>query len=454
MQRRVIVVVVVLLGMVIGAGSVFAQGGDGVPEPQAPPDGTNLPVQEIEFATLFGADEGWTSGGSPDQQLEYEVTPDGMAVRSLGEGGIGSIPVPALNLDNAYTEITITVDSCSSPESALLFFTRVRPSENAQTNDAFVYVNQCNGAYRARGLVDNQILEVAVSGTATSLVVGETYTIGYLVSGNQSAWYINGEEIVQFDIPEGASQSSGFIAPGAQLGIEYTLNSWAVWTLKNTGENIVAFPEEEAPDTPDNTTDADASADDPLSRNELGDVIYDPPFSAPTSIPLGLHHEVAAFLIDNSLLNLYNTGESGILRFADVDASNYYMQVNFEVRDCADSSTIGFVWHADEEFSSYSALDVTCDGRFEAYVVTEGEAGEPLAAGQFEPELTALNSVSLGVYVQGDTVYLYVEGQLLESYTDAAFDSGQVGLRLAAGDGSRMDILASDLLVFDVPSGE
>lgn len=448
MRRQVFVGVVAIFAALLMVFPAWGQNGDDVPQPEAPPEGTNLPVQEVIFETTFPSEEGWPSESSPDEQISYEVTAEGYAVTSAAEGGIGSIPVVNLNIDNFYTEFTLTIDGCDSTASALLFFTRVLPSNATQTNDSFVYVNQCDGTYRARGLVDNSILDVAVSGQSMSLDEGATYTIGYLVSGNQSAWYINGQEIAQFEIPAGAARNSGALAPGAQLGISYTLSNWRIWALKNSGENV----EDPASTTDPGGTDEAVSGDDPLQRGELGAIVYDPPFTAPTTIPLGLHHDVAAFLVGSDSVNLYNTASSGILTFEDVTGSNYYIQVDFQVRDCSETSTIGFVWHATEDFSSYDAFVVACDGSYEAYSVVDGVAGEPVTVGALNLALTDVQLASLGVYVDGSMVYLYAGGQLIESFTDDTLASGLAGLWLASGDDdTRMDILATELIVYSVP---
>lgn len=441
MQRRITISVVLLILMLVAVGQVWGQGG-GDAEPEATPEGANLPIQELIFQTFFAAADGWPSEAAPDDQISYEVTADGYAVTSVAGGGIGSIPVLNQNLDDFYTEIVFTVDSCESAESALLFFTRILPNEETLTNDSFVYVNQCNGNYRARGLVGNEILEVATNGEGPALEEGQQYVIGYLLVGNQSALYVNGEEVARFVMPEGQSRRSGAIAPGAQLGFSYTLNAWRIWTLKSSGENLEDVPVLEVP-----TEDAT----DPVLAGELGEVLYDPPFTAPTNIPLGLHHEVAAFLIDNTFINLYNTQDVGILPFEGVDGSGYYMTIEFVIRDCSDTSTIGFVWHADEAYEDYEAFEIACNGVFRAFSVEGGVEGDVIISGEVQPALTELTPASLGVYVQDDTVFIYSANDLIDTYSTRS-GSGLAGLRLTTGDdGTRMDILAGELTVFDIP---
>lgn len=419
---------------------------DDVIRPVAPPDDVNLPVTELVYEADFSNADFWRAGESPDGQISFAPIDDGISVVSLPpDGGIGSLPLINLNVDDFYTEISFRVDTCSTDTSALLFFTRVLPSAmQSQSNDTFVYVVQCNGDFRARGLAGGAIGDIIVSGQTQILTEGDEYTFGILMSGNRVAWYLNQQEIAQFEIPAGASRASGSMTPGAQQGLAYTLTSWRVWALKSTGSNI------------EDVTIVETPTEDPVSAGRVGDAIYAPSFAPPTTIPLGLHHDVAAYLVGgNDTINLYNTRRPfGILTFDGVEAANYYLEVGFTIRDCGPTSSIGFVWRADADFLNYYTFEIQCDGVFRAYAVIDGIPTDEFLSGRLGGALTDITtSIQLGVYVQGDTVSIYGGNTQFASFTDSTFNSGRAGLLLSSDEetGQPMDINVTQLGAFDIP---
>lgn len=440
-----------LLGFLFALGMIlpsvaWAQDGDDVVRPVAPPDDVNLPIADVIYEADFSNSDFWRAGEAPDGQISFAPTDDGFSVVSLpSEGGIGSLPLINLNVDDFYTEISFRVETCSSDSSALLFFTRVLPSTTqSQSNDTFVYVLQCSGDFRARSLAGGEIGDVVVSGQTLPLNEGETYTFGILMAGSSVAWYLNQQEVAQFEILDGELRSSGSLTPGAQVGLAYTLTSWRVWSLKSTGSNI------------EDVTIIETPSEDPIASGSLGDVIYEPSFVPPTSIPLGLHHDVAAYLVGGGRsINLYNTRRPfGVLAFDGVDAANYYLEIEFTIRECGDTSGVGFVWRADADLLNYYAFYIQCDGVFRAYAVVDGVAGEAFVSGRLGDALTDITgSILLGVLVDGDTAYMYGGDTQFASFSDSTFTSGGAGLLLSSDEetGRPMDINVTGLSAFDVP---
>ncbi len=422
--------------------------GDDTLHPQALPDGVNPPITSIVYDADFNDSNAWQDGESPDGVLTYSPTEDGLLITSQSpDGGIGSLPFINLNIDNFYTEISFRVESCTSEQSALLMFTRVLPSiSNNQFNDAFVYVIQCSGDFRARALQNGNINDVVISGQTIPLEEGENYVMGILMAENTVAWYLNQEEVAKFEIPSNETRNSGTLTPGAQLGFQYTLQSWRVWALKSTGTNL------------EDTTiiEPTTNTDDPLANNRLGNKLYEPSFEPPSSIPLGLHHDVAAYIIGGGqALNLYNTRRPfGILAFEGIDQANYFLETAFSVRNCSETSSIGFVWRANDTFTNYYAFEVQCDGIFRAFLVEDGTETETFISRQLDVRLTDISQdIRLGVYVLDDTVYLYGDGTLFSSFSDNTLSSGHTGLLLSSDEdtGQPMDVIITDLVVFDVP---
>ena len=446
MRRLLILLLSASLLMMVPA--IFAQGGGDAPT--APPEGTNLPITELAFEADFTDTSFWPSNNSPDEILAYEVTDKGYSITSINpDAGIGIMPIININIDDFYSEVSFTVDECISDESAFLAFSRFGDTEGGTgpNSDFYVHVVQCSGAWRSRP-VTADIGPIDESGQTMRLEPGESYTLGILMVGNQNAFYLNGETIGQYEINDSPITSSGALTFGAQLGFDYTLTDWQVWAVKSTGEDIL---DPTASTSSDETVSND---DNPLLTEGAGEVLYQPSLLPPTSIPLGLHHAVATYIVDGgqSMAMYNNTVPEAILEFEGVDAADYYLEVIMRVRDCADTSTVGFAWRADEAFNNYYVYEVQCNGEFRVFSVINGEAGEILGSGLFEPTLTELDQFSIGVYALGEDIWLYIDDQVLLSFSDSTFTEGRVGLRLTSEDETqRMDILVGYLSVFALP---
>lgn len=456
MKRRLFwIVLIVVLLLPLNFSVTQGQGDGTMPDPVAPPEGSNLPIQDLVFEADFTDREFWPTGTSTDGVLSYEVTDKGYVISSVSpDAGIGLLPVIEINIDDFYSEVTFTVDQCLSDESAFLFFSRIAEGDaTGLLSDFYVYVIQCNGDWRSRPVAGGNIGEIDNNGQTLALEPGTSYSFGVLMVDNQMALYLNGEEIEQYEVDSTPLQASGALTPGAQLGFDYTLTDWRVWTVKTTGQD-------QAPDTGDNGgnegigSSGTGSEGDPVGAGLIGAALYRPSFVPPTTIPLGLDHPVAAYVIDGGeALALYNNQiPAGILQFDSVQGSDYYLEALMLVRDCADSSSVGFVWRADGALQNYYTFEVQCDGEFRVYPVIDGEAGDIIVSGRFEPALTGLGEFTMGIYTQGEDVWLYLDGDVLSTFSDSTFSEGRVGLRLASGENEqRMDILVGDLAAYALP---
>ncbi len=424
-----------LIANLVLVGTVLAQGGN---DPVAPPDDTNLPVEDIAFEADFSDSEMWEAGQSGGDQMSYGLSDSGYSmVSASADGGIGAAPPINFVTDDFYTEFTFTVDGCQIPESALLFYLRMFPEPNdPTTTDSYVVVVQCSGDYRARSVQQGNPGPIDVSGVTSGLEEGSEHVMGILMVGDTVAWFMDGEEIDTFEVTE--SRATGSLTPGAQRGFSYTITDWRIWNVKTTGSSGMLDGASQAGET--------SSGDDPVATGQLGAIIYEPPFEPPTSLPLGLHHNVAAY-VAGGLLNVYNTQAVGILPFTELEESDVYLETSFIIRDCATDSSVGFVWRATEDFSSYYAYEMQCDGTFTAYLYSDGEISEVLATGEITPApQDSDRNLTLGVYVRGDTAWVYFGTQALASFSDATLSEGQTGLLLTSGeDGTVMDVLLQSI---------
>ncbi|NDJ84439.1 MAG: hypothetical protein GYB66_01000 [Chloroflexi bacterium] len=423
---------------------VIAQGqGGGEDDPVAPPDDVRLPLVELVYTADFTDEAAWPSGQTSDGSMGFNLTPEGYSIASLDpEGGIGVANPIDLVIDDFYAEIAFTVDTCNSPDSAFLFFTRFGSSTlDPDAPASYVFVIQCSGDYRSRGLDAGEILPVTVSGQTMALEEGQEVVMGVLFVGDQVVWFLNGEELESFAIGD-AALPEGSLTAGAQLGFGYTVTDWRVWSLKSTGS---------AADTASQPTQSPPSDGDPLNQQGPGDIVYQPDFNPPTSLDYGLHNPVAAYISGDNL-TLYNTEPLAVWPLRGLDASEYYLEVPIAVRDCEDTSSVGFAFNAADDYSSYFAYQVQCDGQYRVIRVEDGTVVEELASGETGMDLRDFSrGLVLGLYLQGDTAWLYLDNQLQGSFTDSRLAGGEAGLLLASGENSRrMDVLVFNIAAFDI----
>ena len=426
--------VMVLIVGLLPVGLSLAQGGG---DPVAPPEDANLPIEDVAFEADFSDISAWESGQSAGDQMSYGLSDSGYSMESVSaDGGIGAAPAIALVTDDYYTEFRFRVDACQIAESALLFYVRMFPEPNDPTStDSYVLVLQCSGDYRARSVQLGAPGPIDVSGVTTGLDDGSEHVMGILMVGNQAVWFMDGEEIDAFEAGAGI-RTTGTLTPGAQRGLAYTITEWRVWNVKTTGSSGML----------DGGGDEPLSGEDPVTSGGLGSVIYEPSFEPPTSLALGLHHNVAAY-ITGGLLNIYNTQPSAIMPLTELESDDAYLEASFIIRDCADDSSFGFVWRASEDFSAYYAYEMQCDGTFTAYLFSDGEVAQVMAAGEITPAPQEFDrSLTLGVYVDGDAVWLYFGDRALTSFSDTTLTEGQAGLLLTSSeDGTSMDILLQSI---------
>ncbi|MCB9435744.1 MAG: hypothetical protein H6673_01965 [Anaerolineales bacterium] len=418
-----------------------AQGGDNPPPPVAPPPDTNLPLTELIFDADFNDTDFWFNGESDTETATFGLTDNGYQISSTSaENGLSFVPPLNVQIDNFYVEIGFTINDCAIPESALLFFTRLGVSTQNALN-SMVYVVQCNGSYRARPMIDSNIGPILTNGTTIALEEGNTYTMGLLMSEKNAVWYLNQTVVAEFETSNDVL-ARGFITPGVQAGLTYTLTSWRMWSLKNTTAEAVAMGASTEADNP-----TPIASDNPLAAGAIGIVLYRPTTDNPSMLPLGRANAAAAYIVGDSF-NIYNSTPSAILPFTGFEGEDYYLETVFRIRGCEDTSSAGLVWRANTDYSSYYAFQITCDGNYRATLMQDGTATE-LVSGTITPSLQdTTGNLTVSVYVKGSTAWLYFQTNLLTSFEDDTLVQGHAGLILESGvNGEKMDILANSIVV-------
>lgn len=428
---------ILLLGIM--PASVLGQGDD----PVAPPAGTDLPLVEVVYEADFTDTGEWLSGST--ENMSAENASNGYTITSLEpDGGIGLISPIDLSIDDFYAELSFTIDACQVPESALLFLTRLTPdAQNALQTDAYVFVQQCDGNYRSRAISLGTPGEIDAEGRqSASLDEGSAHIMGILMVDNSVTWYLDGAELATYDVLS-PIRANGVFTLGAQRGLSYTATAWRIWSVESSG------PAQAGPPPSGGTVEGD----DPLRQVGVGDLIYNPDLGQPGSIKLGLNQPIAAIVVGGDDVGMYNTQPTAIMEFEDVQGSDYYVEIAFATRACTDASFIGLVWRASADFDSFYVFGIQCDGSYRARLVSPSGVSEPFVTGQATPAPAPdTGGYTLGVYVQGNTAWLYYADTLIGSFSDDTLTEGGVGLLLQSDPATdkAMDIVTLSLVVAEV----
>lgn len=411
----------------------FLQAQDG-PVPAAPPEGADLPLTDLLYEADFADEDAWSPYES--EVLEAEPSADGLQVAHTNpDGGFDFVPPPPDTYAAAYTEFTFTLDTCADGNSALLFSARLADTNDILSADQYVFVLQCNGDYRSRPLANGAPASIDTRGTLSDALEPNTeHVMGILMAANEARWYVDGTEVAAYRT--GPTPIEGLMTFGAQRGVAYTVTSWRVWGVDV--EALAGDPTE------------DEALDDPLAARAFGDVLYDPAFEPPTSLTYGLHYPIARYVTPNGLA-MFNNDPTAVMLLPEVSGADYYVEMNYFTRVCPDDALTGLVWRADDDLRNFYAFGVTCDGNFRVRPVVDGVAGEVLLEGQLDGPILTSELLSIGVYVQDETVWVYADRELLGTFTDDTHSTGRTGILLQSTiDGQKMDIVVTDIGVLSV----
>lgn len=418
-------VLILLTTLIAPLTSIYAQGNGDL---LAPPAEAELPLGDLVYTADFSDGEVWPEYS--DNNLILSPTAAGFQISNTDpEEGLGLFAPTRIDYTDIYTEFSFNIDNCNDDTSAVLVTLR-----DVGFSDNYVFVLQCDGSYRSRPIIGENIGNVDRRGSADGVAVGTEHHMGMLMIGSTVTWYLDGVELENYTAR--GALDEGVITVGAQLGMEYTLTAWRVWEI-------------DSPATSGGGDNTSSTNDNPLINEEFTEILYHPEFEPPSTIIYGLHHPIARYYNPNGI-GMYNNDETAIMALTEVNAENYYFEVNYIIRSCEDDAVVGLIWRASEDLSDFYVLGVQCDGAYRSRAVIDGEAGDILTSGESIP-MVADTLLSISVYVRGDTAWLYYNQELLTSIDSTVLSAGTLGILLQSStDGATVDILVTDLIVVGV----
>jgi len=132
-------------------------------------------------------------------------------------------------------------------------------------------------------------------------------------------------------------------------------------------------------------------------------------------------------------LNIGQNDEWGIANVPSL--KNFYLELQFTTSDqCSGLDRYGVIVRAPDPNQGY-VYGFSCDGRYRLYK-WDGKRYTPIQDWKNSPHIKAgLNQTNrLGIYLNGDQIKLYANGQLLSEYSDDTFTEGHFGVFIGASE--------------------
>ncbi|MFP4323840.1 MAG: hypothetical protein ACLFTK_15405, partial [Anaerolineales bacterium] len=380
----------------------------------------------------FSNTDVWADG-SRDENLSWQVTPDGFALSSTGPNASARYaPGTDFTATDFYAELTFQPSVCPTDDSALLFNVRSDPTaERPVDATGYVFVLQCDGAHRARLVQGGDPQPVDFNGTLDAGLSLDTPSVmGIQLSGDQVAWYLNGQLLAQY--VGNPSPSAGQFVLGAQLGLQYTLQRLQIWELSGVA--------------PDTTTGP--ALDDPLRETDPGRNHVVENFADPaTPLLVGWAAELPAIRISEQLLT-HNTQPFQARLLADPPPDNFGIfatQINFQMRQCGPTGGLGLYFGESE--TNGLAVVVTCEGQIQANVIANGEPSNTLLSEQVPPIARFSGGELLQTVWVNDTLFVYYNQTLVGSFAAPDVRASRIGLAWTASEAEITRVLIDNFII-------
>ena len=133
------------------------------------------------------------------------------------------------------------------------------------------------------------------------------------------------------------------------------------------------------------------------------------------------------------------------------ELENFYLQATFITGDtCADADRYGVLVRSPDPNQGY-VYGFSCSGRYRIYA-WDGETYRPIQEWRTTSAIKAgANQTNiLGIWMVGDTIRLYANGQLLGEYSDDEFDSGRFGLFIGSPDTDNFTVYVDEVSTWDL----
>ena len=133
------------------------------------------------------------------------------------------------------------------------------------------------------------------------------------------------------------------------------------------------------------------------------------------------------------------------------EVDNFYLQATFITGDtCADADRYGVLLRAPDPSQGY-VFGFSCSGRYRLYSwdgetyrgIQEWRTSTAIRAGANQTNI-------LGVWMDGETIRLYANGQLLAEFTDDQFDAGKFGLFIGSPDTDNFTVYVDEVATWDL----
>ena len=133
------------------------------------------------------------------------------------------------------------------------------------------------------------------------------------------------------------------------------------------------------------------------------------------------------------------------------EVDNFYLQATFITGDtCADADRYGVLLRAPDPSQGY-VFGFSCSGRYRLYS-WDGETYRGIQEWRASSAIrTGANQTNiLGVWMDGETIRLYANGQLLAEFTDDQFDAGKFGLFIGSPDTDNFTVYVDEVATWDL----
>ena len=133
------------------------------------------------------------------------------------------------------------------------------------------------------------------------------------------------------------------------------------------------------------------------------------------------------------------------------EVENFYLQATFITGStCAGADRYGVLLRAPDPSQGY-VYGFSCSGRYRLYSwdgetyrgIQEWRSSSAIRAGANQTNI-------LGVWMDGETIRLYANGQLLAEFSDDQFDSGQFGLFIGSADTDNFTVFVDEVATWDL----
>jgi hypothetical protein len=126
--------------------------------------------------------------------------------------------------------------------------------------------------------------------------------------------------------------------------------------------------------------------------------------------------------------------------------TDFYLEATFRTGDaCSGLDRYGFLFRAPDANKGY-VLGISCDGRYRLYK-WDGQTYSPLQEWKNDANLlTGPDKTNkIGVWAEGDTLRVYLNGVKVAEFTDSAYDEGEFGLLIGSTNTNNFEVFVEEI---------